>query len=42
MERPIVTTGIFPEFDRVLLIAREKSMKFLKDKSCVALVRMGR
>jgi len=42
MERPIATTGTFPEFDRVLLMAREKSLKFLKDRSYVALVRMGR
>jgi len=32
MERPIAMTRTFPEFDRVLLMAREKNSKFLKDR----------
>ena len=42
MERPIAMTGTFPEFDLVLLIAREESLKIFKNRSCVTLVRMGR
>jgi len=42
MKKPIAMTGTFPEFDQVLLMVREKSLKFLKDRSCVTLVRMRR